>query len=97
MQEADYCDACGNMTVTTHGRCPNCWHERRPELVLRREPRQASLKQVVGDGLVVLGWFFPGLPLIVLAIVVFGNDVLLAIGLLGLLGGGALKFGAFLP
>jgi hypothetical protein len=85
------------VTATVHGRCPNCWHEKRPELVLRREPRQRSLTQVLGDGFVELAWFFPGLVLIVLAIVVFANDILVAIGLLVLLGGGALKFGDFFP
>jgi hypothetical protein len=52
---------------------------------------------VVGEGLIELAWFVPGVALIVLAIVVFGDDILLAVGVLVLLFGGALKFGDFHP
>jgi hypothetical protein len=97
VQEADYCARCRKVTVTVHGRCSNCWHEKRPDLVLRREPRQRSLAEVVGEGLIELAWFVPGVALIVLAIVVFGDDILLAVGVLVLLFGGALKFGDFHP
>jgi hypothetical protein len=97
VQEADYCDGCGKMTVTVHGRCPNCWHEKRLDRVPRRESRQKSVAELFGDGLGELAWFLPGVALIVLAIVVFGDDILLAIGLLVLLSGGALKFGDFFP
>ena len=85
------------MTVTVHGRCPNCWHEKRPEVVPRREPRQRSPAELLWDGLFDLAWFFPGIALTALAVFVLGDEVLVVIGLVLLLSGGAVKFGGFFP
>jgi hypothetical protein len=97
MPEPDRCDGCGEMTVTVHGRCPNCWHEKGPVVVRRTEPRQRSPAESLLDELIDLAWFFPGGALIVLAVLVLGSEVLLVIGLLLLLLGGAVKFGDFFP
>jgi hypothetical protein len=54
-----------------------------------------SLGEALMDWPFDLAWFFPGVTLIVLALLVFGSDIVLAIGIVALLGGGGLKFGDF--
>jgi hypothetical protein len=44
-----------------------------------------------------LVWFFPGVAITVVALLIGGEDVLLIIGLVVLLSGGVVKFGDFIP
>jgi hypothetical protein len=100
MENRTLCDGCGRITPTIHGRCPSCWHVKqatRPE----RAPagrRQEGLATRLGDGLLELLWFVPGLALLLIALVAGDNGVLLVIALVLLLGGGIGRFGdVFLP
>jgi hypothetical protein len=97
MQEPELCDGCGKVTITVHGQCTNCWRVKHPELALRPPVQRRSLLRQFMDEIVALAWFFPGAALTVLALLIGGEDVLLVIGLVLLLSGGALKFGDFFP
>jgi len=97
VREHDPCDGCGKITETIHSRCANCWYEKRPDLTLRRAPEPRSWPQSLADAALDPAWLFPGTALAVIALLVGGEEVLVVIGVLLLLSGGALKFGDFTP
>jgi hypothetical protein len=96
MEERNLCQGCGKVTLTIHGRCANCWYPKRPELVPARKESQTSMVDLLLSFLVDLAWLFPGVALVLLGVFAFGSDLLLAIGVVILIGGGAVQFGDFL-
>ena len=104
MDNRTVCDGCGRATPTIHGRCPNCWHVKQPVAVAAvSAPRPAgdqsrSRSTRLGDEILELLWFAPGLALLAVALVAGGDGVLIVIALVLLLGGGVARFGdLFLP
>ena len=99
MAETTVCDGCGRMTPTIHGRCPACWHVKEAALAASpavKPPRGLSIQ--LGDQLLELLWFIPGLALLLIALITADDGVLLLLGLVLLLGGGVGRFGdVFLP
>ncbi len=99
MEQRTPCDGCGRMTPTIHGRCPACWHVKEDASSARPSVQPArSLNIRVGDQLLELLWFVPGLALALVAVIAGGDEVLLVIALVLLLGGSVGRFGdVFLP
>lgn len=104
MDNRTVCDGCGRATPTIHGRCPNCWHVKQPvaggaEAAVRPAREQTRSRSTrLGDELLELLWFAPGLVLLAVALLAGGDGVLLVIALVLLLGGGVARFGdLFLP
>ncbi len=99
MEQRTECDGCGRITPTIHGRCPACWHVKEAALAASpavKAPRNLSIR--VGDQLLELLWFVPGLALLLVAVLAGDDGVLLVIALVLLLGGGIGRFGdVFLP
>jgi hypothetical protein len=97
VQEPDLCEACGKTTLSVHGRCPNCWQIKRPDLILPVRHPRISLTEALWDLLGDLAWLFPGAAVTALALFVVGDDAVLIVGLVLLLSGGAIKFRDSLP
>lgn len=100
MENRTVCDGCRRVTPTIHGRCPSCWHVKQaaPAPVPRTGGHPESLTARVGDGLLELLWFVPGLALLLIALLAGDDGVLLVIALVLLLGGSIGRFGdVFLP
>lgn len=91
MGEIDRCEACGKATETVHGRCTNCWHLKRPDLVWGPPPAKASLRDEISGWLLDGLFLVPGAVVILLAVFVFGSDVVILIGIVLVLLG-ALRF-----
>lgn len=99
MEQRTLCDGCGRSTPTIHGRCPACWHVKEAALAASpsvKPPRSVGVR--IGDQLLELLWFVPGLALVLVAVIAGGDEVLFVIALVLLLGGGIGRFGdVFLP
>ena len=98
MSNPTQCEGCGNVTATVHGRCPNCWHVKGPGLVAPPSTSdRTSIRGKIADELLSLALFLPGVALTVVAVVLGGEEVLLVIGVVLLLSGGAVRFWDFIP
>jgi hypothetical protein len=100
MENRTVCGGCGRMTPTIHGRCPSCWHVKHvtPSQPAPAGRREEGLSTRLGDGLLELLWFAPGLALLLIALIAGDSGVLLVIALVLLLGGVIGRFGdVFLP